>query len=200
MSRAVALVLSLVFAAGFAAVPALAQVADPVAPVEGFSGGFIRPFSGFSHLFALIAVGLIAAQIGGRALWEVPLAFLGAMLVGYVLAMVRIPLPFAALVTTASVVIFGLLIALRRNLSANYTLILVGLFGLFHGNAQGVLVRQADALSTGLGFGIAATLIYAAVVIAAVALLKAFARERSGRYLGWTGWVIAAIGLVLFFV
>jgi urease accessory protein len=192
-------ILTPALALSLAAVPAFAQVAPEVAAGD-FSAGFIRPFSGLGHLFALIAVGLIAAQHGGRSLWEMPLAFLAAMLAGYLLAFLRVPLPFTSHVIAGSVVVLGLLIALNRKLSPNNTLILIAIFGLFHGNAQGFVVRGSDAVSTGLGFAIASTLIAAAVVILGVAGLKAFAKQRSGSYLSWTGWVIAAIGVLLFFL
>ncbi len=41
--------------------------------------GFLHPFSGIDHLLAMTAVGLIAAQLGGRALWAVPTTFVAVM-------------------------------------------------------------------------------------------------------------------------
>lgn len=181
------------------ALPAFAQVV-PADAGDDFTQGLIRPFAGLGHLFALIAVGLLAAQRGGRALWELPLVFLAAMVVGYVLALWGIPLPFVSLVLSASVIIFGLLIAFGTQLSLNNSLALVGLFGLFHGHAQGAIVAQSDAVSTGLGFALGATVLYAAGVILGVALLKAIAKAQAGKILGYTGWAIAAIGVILFFV
>ena len=43
----------------------------------GFTGGLAHPFLGLDHLLAMIAIGLWAAQQGGRALWAVPAAFVG---------------------------------------------------------------------------------------------------------------------------
>jgi urease accessory protein len=50
--------------------------------VTGFASGLAHPLLGLDHLFAMIAIGLWAAQQGGRALWAVPAAFAGAMVVG----------------------------------------------------------------------------------------------------------------------
>lgn len=37
--------------------------------VAGFTHGFVHPLSGFDHIVAMVAVGLHAAQLGGRNLW-----------------------------------------------------------------------------------------------------------------------------------
>jgi urease accessory protein len=47
----------------------------------GFLDGVAHPLFGTDHLLAMVAVGLWAAFAGGRALWALPLAFLGAMAV-----------------------------------------------------------------------------------------------------------------------
>ena len=38
----------------------------------GLAHGFAHPFTGFDHIAAMIAVGLLAARLGGMALWLVP--------------------------------------------------------------------------------------------------------------------------------
>ncbi len=45
----------------------------------GFAEGFLHPFLGIDHLLAMLAVGLWAAQLGGAALWRVPVAFVAFM-------------------------------------------------------------------------------------------------------------------------
>ena len=44
-------------------------------PHMDFAAGLSHPFSGLDHILAMVAVGLWAAQLGGRALWLVPLTF-----------------------------------------------------------------------------------------------------------------------------
>ena len=58
------------------------------------AAGLSHPFSGADHMLAMIAVGLWAAQIGGKARWIVPIAFVSMMAVGFLLAMNALPLPF----------------------------------------------------------------------------------------------------------
>jgi hydrogenase/urease accessory protein HupE len=42
----------------------------------GFITGLLHPFMGLDHLLAMIAVGIWAAQIGGSAVWRLPLSFI----------------------------------------------------------------------------------------------------------------------------
>ena len=56
--------------------------------------GLAHPASGLDHVCAMLAVGLWAAQMGGRAVWIVPLTFVGVMVLGGVLPMLGISLPF----------------------------------------------------------------------------------------------------------
>ena len=39
----------------------------------GWADGVLHPLLGADHVLAMLAVGLWAAQLGGRALWAVPL-------------------------------------------------------------------------------------------------------------------------------
>jgi urease accessory protein len=55
--------------------------------VTGFEAGAFHPFLGIDHLLAMVAVGILAAKAGGRALWLVPSAFLICLVVGGAAAM-----------------------------------------------------------------------------------------------------------------
>ncbi len=115
-------------------------------PALGYSGigstfgivqGFLHPIGGLDHALAMIAVGILAACIGGRALWVVPAAFIGCMVVGAFLGARRIDLPYYETGIALSVVLLGALIASGRNLPIAVTAGLAGLFALFHGYAHG---------------------------------------------------------------
>ena len=54
---------------------------------DGMIQGFAHPLSGIDHVLAMVAVGLLAAQLGGRALWLVPLSFVSMMAVAGAVAM-----------------------------------------------------------------------------------------------------------------
>ena len=44
--------------------------------------GFLHPLTGLDHILAMVAVGVFATQLAGRALWVVPAAFVLAMVAG----------------------------------------------------------------------------------------------------------------------
>src|ERR1700744_3877134 len=75
--------------------PSLAQ-AHPgmVGHTHGFTNGLFHPLTGLDHLCAMIAVGLWAAQRGGRALWAVPATFVSIMILGGFLGMGHVGIPF----------------------------------------------------------------------------------------------------------
>lgn len=119
----------------------------------GFSAGFAHPFTGLDHILAMVGVGLWAAQLGGRARWVVPLAFMGAMVVGAGLALAGIKLPMVATGIATSVLVLGLLIAFSTRLPVAVSAILVGAFAVFHGHAHGTELPQAASEALyGIGF------------------------------------------------
>ena len=48
----------------------------------GFYDGLSHPVLGMDHFLAMVSVGIISAQIGGKAMWTVPLTFVGVMIIG----------------------------------------------------------------------------------------------------------------------
>jgi len=145
---------------GLVASPALAHL-DP-AEHGSFAAGFTHPLSGLDHILVMVAVGLWATMLGGRALLAVPAAFVGVMVLGFVAALVGLPLPFVEPVILASVVAMGLLVALALPISAVTGAIIVGFFAFFHGHAHGGEIGGAAFLSYGAGFVLATALLHAA--------------------------------------
>lgn len=127
-----------------------------------FMAGFSHPLFGSDHILAMVAVGIWAAQIGGRALWVVPSAFVGTMAVGFLLALGGVQLPFVEPAILASVIALGLLVAMAVRLPVAAAAAVVGVFALFHGHAHGGELGSAGALQFGLGFVIATALLHMA--------------------------------------
>lgn len=123
-------------------VPLLAAAhTGPLAhPASGFMSGIAHPFMGVDHLLAMLAVGMWAGQMGGKATWRVPASFIVLMAIGSTLAMLGAPLPALESGILASLVVFGLLLATALRLPAMIAAAGVGLFALFHGAAHGVEV------------------------------------------------------------
>ncbi|WP_411032960.1 HupE/UreJ family protein [Shinella sp. BYT-45] len=141
-------------------VPAFAHLA----PEEhgSFMAGFSHPLFGLDHILVMVAVGLWAAQIGGKALWAVPAAFVATMAIGFGLAVSGVGLPFVEPAILASVVALGLLVAMAVRLDTAASAAIVAVFALFHGHAHGGELGAAGALQFGIGFVVATALLHAA--------------------------------------
>ena len=133
-----------------------------VGATMGFSHGFGHPFSGLDHILAMVAVGLFAAGLGGKAKWLVPSAFVGMMALGGALGITGIDVPFVELGIAASVIVLGAAIALQLSLPIVAAMGLVGFFAIFHGHAHGAeMPSAASGLTYALGFMLATAILHA---------------------------------------
>jgi urease accessory protein len=173
-------------------VPTLAHAHVGVGPAHGFVHGFAHPLAGFDHLCAMMAVGLWAAQRGGRALWVVPLSFLSVLAVGAALGMAGVGIPFVEPGIVASVLLLGVLVAAAIRLPLPASALLVGLFALFHGHAHG-----AEMPVTASGFAYGAGFIAASAMLHAIGIGLGLALQRlaGSTWVRATGGAIACFGL-----
>lgn len=146
--------------AAFVMVPAAASAHVGIGDTHGFVHGFSHPLGGLDHILTMVAVGLFAVHLGGRALWLVPLSFIVVMAAGGWVGMAGIHIPFVEIGIGLSVVVLGLVVTLQLNLPTVVAMSLVGFFAIFHGHAHG-----AEAPETMSG------LMYAAGFVCATALL-----------------------------
>ncbi|MDO9385570.1 MAG: HupE/UreJ family protein [Thiobacillus sp.] len=122
----------------------------------GFAGGLAHPLLGLDHLLAMIAVGLWAAQQGGRALWAVPAAFVAAMGLGGMLAWSGGGLPHVETALALSVLALGLLIATQRRWAVTAGMAIATAFALVHGYAHGLeMPLAASPARYAMGFMLA---------------------------------------------
>ncbi|KQP26568.1 HupE/UreJ family protein [Methylobacterium sp. Leaf100] len=154
-ARAAILPLALVIAT-----PALAHPGHEATTLQQ---GFLHPLGGLDHVLAMVAVGLIAARIGGRACLLVPAAFLAMMAVGGAAGAAGLSLPYVETGIALSVVVLGAVLALGAVPPVAGAMALVGTFAVFHGFAHGAeMPGAASGLAYGLGFLIATALLHAA--------------------------------------
>lgn len=185
--------ISVATAAALILLPTVA-FAHPGHGADGFAHGFTHPLGGLDHVLAMVAVGLYAALLGGRALWLVPASFIGMMAVGGALGMAGIALPFTEIAIALSVVALGLAITLRAEVPVIVAMALTGAFAIFHGHAHGAeMPADAAGLSYAAGFLLATTLLH----ITGIALGLV-----AGRLTGWrvaqaAGGAIALAGVAL---
>lgn len=126
-------------------------------PIEHGSllAGLSHPLFGADHVMAMVAVGVWAALLGGRAIWLVPLAFVGAMLTGFVVAAAGGQIPAVEPMILASVVVVGLLASVAVRVPTAIAMAMVGFFAFFHGHAHGGEIGQASAFAYAAGFSMA---------------------------------------------
>jgi len=142
-----------------------------VHPDGGFATGIAHPFIGLDHLLAMVAVGMWAAQRGGRHLLLLPATFVATMAAGAVAGTYGLPLPQVEGMVALSVLVLGLLVALALNTRWVWPVSLVALFALFHGHAHGTEMPEFSAPWLYFaGFTIATAALHAIGVAAGVAL------------------------------
>jgi urease accessory protein len=162
-----------------AAGPALAH---PGHGPHTLSAGLMHPLTGLDHLLAMLAVGVVAAQRGGRALWLWPAAFLGTMLGGYALGVALPGSPLFEPGVLASLIVLGALVAAQARVPLAFGASLIGACGLCHGYVHGAESPAGAGLMFPLGFALATAGLHAAgLALGLTARRLAPARARTGR-------------------
>ncbi len=163
-------------------------------PHMDFATGFIHPIGGLDHVLAMVAVGLWATQLSGRALWSVPLTFVLTMAIGGAFGFLGVRLPLVETGIAGSVLVLGVLVALASRLPLMASMALAGVFAVFHGYAHGAeMAVESSALWYSLGFLLATALLHGAGV--GLGLLAW--RGAAARWLRLSGAAIAAGGALL---
>ncbi|MDI3490835.1 MAG: urease accessory protein [Thauera sp.] len=139
-----------------------AALAHPGHESASFFTGFAHPLGGLDHLLAMLAVGLYAARQPGATRWMLPAGFVLAMLAGAGLGAIGVALPAVEAGIAASMLVFGLLIALAARLPLTVSLPLVAAFALFHGHAHHAEMGGASLVTYAAGFALATALLHGA--------------------------------------
>jgi urease accessory protein len=182
--------------------PSAAFAHAGVGATSGFVHGFMHPLSGLDHQLAMILVGIFAYQLGGRALWLVPLTFVGVMALGGFLGVMGIPVPFVEVGIALSVIVLGAIVAFGVKAPLAVAMAAVGFFAIFHGHVHGSeMPLDASGFEYGSGF------MLATVALHTVGIGLGFLIGMSSRTLGnsvyrLAGGVasVAGIGLLLGYV
>lgn len=158
---------SAILALALSLIPSAAYAHDgsPV-PFGGFLSGLVHPVLGYDHLLAMLSVGILSAQIGGRAIWTVPATFVCVMAIGGGLGLIDIGLTSTELGIAASLVLLGLIIVAERKLPVLLAMAGVGFFAIFHGYAHGTeMPTTAEPFLYAFGFLTGTALIHVAGVV-----------------------------------
>jgi urease accessory protein len=164
---------------------------------DGFVHGFAHPLGALDHVLAMVAVGLYAVMIGGRALWLVPATFVSVMMLGGALGIAGYPAPYAEIGIAGSVIVLGLAIAFRISLPAVIAMALAGVFAILHGHAHGAEMPQSlSGYEYAAGFLLTTALLHAFGIALGLAA-GSFAERGGWRVAQVMGAAIAVAGVAL---
>ncbi len=137
---------------------------------SGFAHGFFHPIGGIDHVLAMVAVGMFAANLGGRALWAVPATFVAVMAFGGLLGIEHVAIPYVEIGIAVSVIVLGLVVALRVQWPVAAAMALVALLAIFHGHAHGEeMPLSASAATYAAGFVLGTGLLHLAGIALGIA-------------------------------
>jgi urease accessory protein len=177
--------------------PSLASAHTGVGDPNGFAHGFGHPLSGLDHILAMVAVGMFAAHLGGRALWLVPLSFVGMMAVSGAFGMAGGDVPLVEIGIGLSIVVLGLAVALNLNIPVIGAMGFVCLVAIFHGHAHGAeMPEDASGLAYGFGF-VLATILLHGIGIGLGILIEHFGETYQRLFSRVAGGAMAAVGLAI---
>lgn len=123
--------------------------------MSGLLSGFGHPIIGIDHLAFIVLVGISAAFTTRRLL--TPLVFIAATLLGCMMTIAGVALPYAEVVITASVVLVGGMVVSGHSFPAIWYMVVYGLAGVFHGWAYGESIIGAEptpVVAYLVGFGL----------------------------------------------
>lgn len=158
--------------------PLFAQ-AHPGHGSGGLTSGFTHPLLGWDHLLVMLAIGIWAAQKFGAARWQIPAAFVGAMMLGGIAGALGLHVLGVEFLIMLSIPVVGWIVIERVKLPNTTSAALAAFFAFFHGLAHGAeMPASASAVSFVLGFAVATVLLQglgfmvARAAVAAIAVLS----------------------------
>jgi urease accessory protein len=164
-------------AAPLVLVPAIAS-AHPGHDAADLVHGFMHPLGGIDHILAMVAVGLLAARMGGRALWLVPASFVLTMAVAGLAGMAGVVVTGAEAGIALSVLVLGAMIAFGVRLPVAAVMGMVGFFAVFHGYAHGAeMPATASGFAFGAGFVAVTALLHGLGIALGLAFGGTFGRQ-----------------------
>lgn len=162
---------------------------------NGFMAGLMHPVNGYDHLLAMLSVGIISAQKGGRAIWTVPCLFVTAMIVGAVLGANAVSFPNVEAGIAISVVALGLGIIFADKSNLMMIMLFVFGFGMFHGHAHGMeMPGSASPVFYSFGFIVSTSLVHVAGVVIGYQFTR---RQQIKKALTYIGAAVTGAGCFL---
>ena len=134
--------------------------------------GFMHPLTGWDHLLVMLAIGMWAAKLGGKARWQLPLTFVAIMAMGAVLGLSGLSFAYAETAIAASVMAMGVLLMMSLPINKMLLLSITAIFALLHGLAHGVELQSQSSLAALGGMLVATAMLHSLGLLMASQRLK----------------------------
>jgi urease accessory protein len=132
----------------------------------------------------MVAIGLWAAQLGGRARWIVPLRFIGTLTLGARAGLAGLHLPGAEMGVAASVIMLGALLFSAARLPLYASASIAAIFALCHGYVHAGEIPAATSSLGFIGGLIASTTLLHTLGLGAASAAQSTARPVTLRFAG----------------
>ena len=164
---------------------------------SGFWHGFSHPLTGLDHVLAMLAIGIWAVQVGGKAIWAIPLSFVGMMIVGGIIGMSGVKIPYVETGIVMSVMVLGVLIVASARLPLFAGMLIAGIFAIFHGHSHGTEIPNAAlGITYSIGFAISTLLLH----LSGIGLALFAGNKVKIQILRFAGATIAIAGIIMLFI
>jgi urease accessory protein len=164
----------------------------------GLLSGIGHPIIGLDHLAFVIAVGIAAALTPHR--FTMPLFFIAATVLGTLVHLMAVDLPFVEFMIALSVAVLGVMLLSGRDHPVAAYAAVFAIAGLFHGHAYGEAVFGAEAtpvIAYLAGFGVTQYLIAIGAGLVATSLFGNLRAGHGNVPLRISGGVVAGVGALL---
>lgn len=163
--------------------------------LEGILSGMGHPVIGPDHFAFVVAIGLLAALKGQQGIF-LPIAFVLATVGGTIVHLFGIDLPAPELMISASVLTFGIFLAIKDSPNWVWLSGSAAIAGLFHGYAYGEAIVGAE-MTPLIAYLIGFALIQLAIALAAFKIARLALKkvaEQPTLALRFAGFTISGIG------
>jgi len=177
--------------------PGLA-LAHTVGGEGGFLSGLTHPVLGFDHFLAMVSVGILSSQMGGRAIWTVPATFVSVMAIGAFIGIKEIGLPGVEYGIALSVLLLGVALAMEKKLPPIWAMVGVAFFATFHGHAHGTeMPTIVKPIIYACGFLLGTTALHVAGVVIGIFSNKT---SKGSAILRYVGAGISGVGVHIIYI
>ena len=141
--------------------------------ISDLNSGFLHPLDGWDHIVTMLGVGIWAAQLRGKAIWLLPITFVGVMSLGGMSGAAKyLIVPSAEILIVLSCLVFSILVIRKVCFSIKVNVLIVAFFAFFHGYAHGQEISaSASLISYTAGFMLATLMLHGAGILAAKIIL-----------------------------